>query len=390
MSEATTSTFEQFDEALSQQGAEAALNVVADEMKQANKPAELYEVLKMRARLSAGLPLMYSDTADAMTDDQRTKLEDGLLDACRQVGELLLKQGRVVDAWMYLQYLADRETSANLIAEVEPDEDNVDELVQVLLAEGVDPERGYQLSLDHYGTCNSITAFHEHVLRHDIEVQRKVAAQLVKHLHEELMGTLTADIAQQEGTDPPEETLGELLAERDWVMGENNYHIDTTHLSSTVAFGRLCDDDQALKLALDLTEYGKRLGPVFAEQKGDEPFGEIYPAHNLYFNALLGEKVSEAVDYFHTKAKEIDIAEHGMGAIQTYLELLVRLNRQEEALTSGLELIPAEGRSLLSASKLFEFAQSPEQFEQLAVFFKEQGDMLGYAAGKASAAVAKM
>lgn len=381
-------TFDQFDNALSQNGAASALDLVAEEMRQANKPAELYEVLKMRARYEAGLPLMYSDSADDMSDEQRTKLEDGLLDACRQVGQLLIEQGRVVDAWMYLQYLADREASASMIADIEPDEDNVDELVQVLLAEGVDPSRGYQLSLDYYGTCNSITAFHEHVLRHDIEVQRKVAGQLVEHLHEELIATLKADIAQQEGDEPAEESLADLLAERDWVMGENNYHIDTTHLSSTVAFGRLCDDPEAIRLALDLTEYGKRLGPVFAEQQGDEPFAEIYPAHNLYFHALLGEQVEEAVEYFHTKANEVDTGEHGLGAIQTYLELLVRLNRREEALTSGLALIPAEGRSLMSASKLFEFAETPEQYEKLAVFFKEQGDMLGYAAGKASAALA--
>ena len=35
---------------------------------------------------------------------------------------------------------------------------NIDELVEVLLQEGVDVERGFQIVLDSYGTCNSITA----------------------------------------------------------------------------------------------------------------------------------------------------------------------------------------------------------------------------------------
>lgn len=389
MAEATTSSFHEFDQQLAQDGPTAALDLVAAEMKQANKPAELYEVLKMRARLIAGLPLLYSDHADAMSDEQRTVLEEGLLSACREVGKLLLKDGRVVDAWMYLQYIADREESAALIAEVEPDEDNIDQLVQVLLAEGVDPERGYQISLDHFGTCNSITAFHEHVLRHDIEVQRKVAVLLVRHLHEELSATLIADIAQQEGSDPAETTLAGLLADRDWVMADSNYHIDTTHLSSTVVFGRLCEDKEALQLALDLCAYGKQLGPAFAEQKGDEPFADVYPSHTLYFQALLGENEDAAVEYFRQKAEELDTAVHSLGPIQTYLELLVRLGRREEALTSGLNLIPVEGRSLMTAAKLFEFAESAEQYERLADYFKEQGDILGYAAGKASAQLAK-
>ena len=87
------------------------------------------------------------------------------------------------------------------------------------------------------------------------------------------------------------------MADREWLFQDNAYHIDTTHLASTVRIARVLADPADLRLALDLTEYGRRLSQQFQYQ-GDEPFVETYPSHALYFQALLGENVEEALAYF--------------------------------------------------------------------------------------------
>jgi hypothetical protein len=91
-----------------------------------------------------------------------------------------------------------------------------------------------------------------------------VATLLVQTLHRELTSNLRAEIARQEGSQPKEQTAKEqsieqLVAERDWLFLEDAYHIDTSHLHSVVRFARVLQDADALRLAADLTEYGKRL-----------------------------------------------------------------------------------------------------------------------------------
>ena len=99
---------------------------------------------------------------------------------------------------------------------------------------------------------------------------------LVRHLHAELLSNVKADIARQQGSEPTETTLLDLVADRDWLFLENNYHIDTTHLSSTVRAAQQIEDPELLRLAVDLTEYGRRLNRQF-QFAGEEPFADVYP-----------------------------------------------------------------------------------------------------------------
>src|SRR5207247_1071093 len=123
--------------------------------------------------------------------------------------------------------------------------------------------------------------------------QAPAARLLLRQLHEDLVANVKADIARQEGQPPNAQTLRELVHDRDWLFQDNSYHLDTTHLAATVRIARALTDPDDLRLALDLTEYGRRLGQPFQYQ-GDEPFGEMYPANALYFHALLGENIDEA------------------------------------------------------------------------------------------------
>jgi hypothetical protein len=57
-------------------GAAAVLQQLADYLRDAKRYHELFEALKMQSRLRAGLPLLYGDTPDNMSDSQRDQLEE--------------------------------------------------------------------------------------------------------------------------------------------------------------------------------------------------------------------------------------------------------------------------------------------------------------------------
>ncbi len=372
--------FKQWETELSENGCEALLNRLVDELREKEMFGELFEALKMRVRGQIGLPLLYAESGEELDDTQSAALEAGLLDACRDVGQSLVRSGRLRDGWMYLRPVGDKAMARKVFGEVEPDEDNMEEMIEVCLHEGLDVARGFALMLEQYGTCNAITTFESGVRGLPPADQAAAAQLLVQHVHDELSSTLKSDIAQQEGSEPSESTIAELSADRDWLFGEHSYHIDTTHLASTVRFARLCADPATLRLALDLTHYGRRLNEQFQYQ-GEEPFLDQYPSHALYFQALLGENQEQALQYFLDKAQALDAAEWSTIAIDTYVDLLAKLGRHREAMDAVIELTPAGARPAGQAPSLLELAESAGDYTQFLDYCRKNEDLLGFATG---------
>lgn len=280
---------------------------------------------------------------------------------------------------MYLRPVGDRVAAAVELARIDADESNLDALIEVALHEGVDPKRGYGLVLEHHGTCNAITTYESVVLRQSTAAQQAAAGLLVEHVHRELLATVRADIAQQQGAEPAEATLKELVANRDWLFGEHSYHLDTTHLASTVRFSRILSDDSQLRLALDLTAYGRRLSSQF-QYKGDSPFEDIYPSHALYLGALLGEDVDAAIAYFRERAETLDTREHGGLPVEAYVQLLDRLGRYESAIESLLDFLQKQPDAASQAVPLMlELSRKAGNFDKLSDYCRNRGDVLGFA-----------
>ncbi len=381
--------FDQLEQGLADGGVTGVLDQLISQLREEKKYHELFEALKMKVRHGLGLPITYSESGDELDESQRNGLEDGLLEACREVGMLLLDDGSAREGWMYMRPIGDRPAVAKALQAIEPTEDNVEELIEICLHEGVDPSRGYGLVLEHYGTCNAITTYESSVARQPLPDQRAAAGLLVEHLHGELLASVRADIAQQEGSEPPETTLAELVADRDWMFGEHSYHVDTTHLASTVRFARVLEDPGQLRLALDLTAYGRKLSSQFQYQ-GDEPFADIYPSHALYFAALLGEQVDEAVAFFRDKAMSLDPGEHGSQPMEVYVQLLDRVQRPGEA----IEALIAFGENPRNQEAqvvpiLLELSEQARDFEPVKRFCRQRGDLLGFASGLIQAASAE-
>jgi hypothetical protein len=374
-----TSDFDQLQSAITQGGPEAALQRAADLLRQQKKYHELFEVLKMQLRLKLGLPLLAIEPAENLSEEQRTKLEDGLIAACREVGAALIKEGKIREGWMYLRPVGDKADAVRLLGAVEATDENYEELIDVCLHEGIDVGRGYGLVLERFGTCNAITQFDSSLSRRPRSEQAAAARLLVRDVHGDLLSSVKADIARQEGRQPQGDTLRELLADRDWLFQDNSYHLDTTHLAAAVRIARAVSDPDDLRLALDLTEYGRRLGQQF-QYPGDEPFADMYPANALYFRALLGENPDEAVAHFKNKAETLDTQYHGYVAVETYIDLLTRLGRHKEALDAAVKFGLGSIQPLGNAPPLVELARRSGDFKGVLEHCRQKEDVLGFAA----------
>jgi hypothetical protein len=198
-------------------------------------------------------------------------------------------------------------------------------------------------------------------------------------VHADLLFSVKTDIARQEGQQPSGSTLKELLHDRDWLFQDNSYHLDTTHLAACVRISRVLSEPEDLRMALDLTEYGRRLSQQFQYQ-GDEPFAEIYPSNALYFQSLLGENVDEAIQYFKTKADMLDPQYHGGAAIETYVDLLARLGRHQEALAAAVQHGLGSIQPLGNALPLVALAQKSGDFQTVLEHCRQKDDVLGFAA----------
>lgn len=375
---AIASEFDELDGAFRKGGTQGALDFLVDELRRQSRYHELYEALKMRARANLGLPI--APKIEEIPEEKRVQLEEALVAACREVGELLMRQGFARDGWIYYRPVGDREEASRILGEIPVSHDNVDELVQVLLSEGVDPNRGFDLALQFFGTCQSITLFDQEIVRHPLAVQRHAAAQLVSKVHEDLLASVQADIQRQVAALPQSPSITGLIEGRDWLFENNAYHIDTTHLAAVVRFAKVIVDPAALELALDLTAYGAKLGAQF-HYASEEPFGQLYADHGIFFRTLLGRDVEIGLEHFHHKAETLDIDQYGTAPIEVYVDLLARTGKTKEALLEAVRLFPAQMRSIGIAPTLLELAKSSGEFDPLFDFCRARNDLLGYAAG---------
>jgi hypothetical protein len=374
------SLFEQLEQQSTSGGVDAVLEHLISSLQQDKKHHELFEALKMQVRHRAGLPLLYGESGDDLDPKQRTLLEDGLLGACRQVGTGLLEDGRVSEGWMYMRPVGDVAAARELIDKIEVQDDNIDEMVEVLLQEGVDPARGFSVVLQNYGTCNAITTFESVMPQKGKADQRAVAQLLLRHVHQELFTNVKADVAGRQDSEPTATTLAELIADQEGMFGEHSYHIDTTHLASTTRFSRILENEECLRLALDLTQYGKELHEQF-QYEGDEPFTDIYRHHAFYFQALLGENLDEALDHFKERSDNVDTNQWGTVGIETYIDLLARVGKIEEAIAVTIEKIQPGQRTMGLAPSLLELCERSGNYSPLMDACRGSDDVLGFATG---------
>ncbi|HZZ71695.1 MAG TPA: hypothetical protein VFE24_05545 [Pirellulales bacterium] len=372
--------YEQLASEVQQGRTREALAALADSLRGEKRYHDLFDVRLMQARERLGLPIVQGSKLDDLPEPVRSQIEEAYLEACREIGRALLAQNQFREAWMYLRPADARSEMKQALEDCAVDEENVDEIVELALNEGLHPRRGFELLLNHFGTCNAITTFESQLARFPLADQQAAAALLIRNLRQELDGALRAEIQHQEGAPPPEKDLAGLVQDRDWLFLNGNYHVDTTHLAAIVRFARLCNNPDDLRAAIDLTAYGHQLDAQF-QFVGDEPFVEIYPRHRLFFRTLLGEDVEAGVAYFRERAENVAVGEHGTQAIEFYIALLARLGRHQEALEAAQKMLAPGTRRLGIAPSAMELARAAHDYRGLLQNCREAGDLVGYVHG---------
>lgn len=373
-------------------GGAAACDALITELRDRRDYHKLFDALCLRKKFEMGLPLGKPTSLEDVPAELRDTFEQAYMAAAREIGQLLIGSGKLAQAWIYFHAIRETEpvrTALDKYAIPRESTEESEELLDLALFKGVHPVKGVQIMLRTHGTCSTITSLDQSFSRLNTDDRAQCAALLVKTLHEELTGSIQREVQQRMPFAPPAKSLRELIAGRDWLFEDNNYHIDVSHLNATVRFARsLAAGAPELAWARDLAEYGSHLSPQF-QYAGEPPFQDYYPAHIQFFNFLLDDDRPAALAYFQNLLAAEPDAPDKMMIAYVLVDLLVRVDRFSDAL-------PLAEEYLLSGSDEFtaafaELCEKSHRYDVLQRTAEARGDLVTFTAAllQAESAAAK-
>jgi hypothetical protein len=376
--------FASLEETLRLSGPQAALEELIRHLDETGDYRSLLDALVLKARHELGLPPIQVGTLSELGEPARSRFEDKYVEAIRLVGSKYLASGDIPAAWSYFRAIAEPEAVSTALESYEATDDveRTTQIIEVAFNQGANIKRGFELILDSYGTCSAITAL-EQVPATDRAAQAACIERLIHRLHRDLVSSLRADIAQRGQPLPPEGTsIAGLVSTRDWLFSDEGYHLDISHLSSTVRFSVLVSDLDSIALAVDLTEYGRRLSPRL-QFEGVPPFERIFEDHRRYLRALLGEDVDAAVSHFRDKLRLTESwdLESSLPA-QVLVNLLSRLGRFDEAINVFAKHLAHLPESALNCPGLGELCSRGGRQDRLATISRQQGNLVHFLAAQ--------
>lgn len=368
--------YQLIEQTVASNGAASALDLLARKFVTERQYPRLFETRLMQKRLELGLPLIQLGAIDALPEPARTQYENGVREAAREAGAAFLADGDIQRAWPYFRAVGDRETIADAIENTKPG-DQTQALIDIALGERVHPRKGLELVIAQHGICRAITYFEQFP---DLEQREACLILLVRTLHAELAANLKLAIEQREHHTPATNNIPELIADRDWLFGEYDAYVDTSHVINVVRFAPDLLDEDAIRLALKLCEYGAHLSAQF-KMHGEPPFEDIYRDHTIYLHALLGGNLDAAVQHFQAKIAAYDDPLFAIRSAQVLVGLLVRRERFKDAMQISLEYLSAADPNQLACPTLFQICQLAGDSGRLKELARAQGDLLTFAAG---------
>ena len=275
-----------------------------------------------------------------------------------------------------------RQGRARQVSSRTQDAEKLGQVIDVAFNQGANPRRGFELILDHYGTCSAITAL-EQVPPGDAATQTACIERLIRHLHAQLVSSIRADLTQRGESVPGEATsIAELIAGRDWLFADEAYHTDISHLSATVRYSILVADPATLALAVDLTEYGRRLSSRL-QFEGQAPVRADLRGPPRLPPRLLGQDADAAISHFRMKVEAVveDDLDSSMPA-QVLVNLLVRLGKLDEAIDLAAERLAHLPEQALTCPSVAELCQQRGRMDRLAEVSRQRGDLVHFLAAR--------
>jgi tetratricopeptide (TPR) repeat protein len=362
---------------------DALLSALEEIIRQRKDFHRLFDAKLIRVRQQMGLPLTQPTSLETVPADKEAEFRQAYIDAAREVGQLFLDEGQLSDAWAYFRTIGEPEPVRQAIEKIaiprEPNEE-LDEVLNVALYEGAHIARGLEILLKTHGTCNTVTAFSQVQQQMSLEERRTAAAMMVRNIYDDLRSTLKRDVESRHPVLDPNASIRDLIRGRDWLFTDGNYHIDVSHLHSTVGFARaLHREDPELQQAIELCEYGAMLsGPL--QYPGDVPFDEYYKAHRHFLGALAGENVDEALAYFQKRLEDEPDAPDQQLIAFVLLDLAQRVGRTDSVLEKAA---PFVGR--MEDPNGFSFSSLCVELGRVDVLEKtatDNDDVIGYVTAK--------
>ena len=376
--------FDQLKHTQATSGTESAIHQLVETLTEQKNYDRLFEAMLLKHRFEMGLPLAQPTSLD-VPEEKRQEFEDHYVEAAREVGEFYLADGNIPRAWPYLRTIGEtqkvRDALDGLSTNREADEET-EQYIGIALHEGAHPVKGLELMLRTYGICNTITTFDQALQQQLLkgDDQKLAAALLVKELYQDLTHTLSHEVQNRIAMAPPGASIRELIAGRDWLFENDNYHIDVSHLNSVVRFARAFDSDTAeLPQVIELCEYGSKLSAQF-QYPGDAPFDDFYPAHLHFFKALGGDNADEHLQYFRDRLEaERDEEDKPYLAI-VLVDLLIRLERFDDAVKAATPYLSQVNDLAENGFSFARLCQQAGRFDAWQSACQEAGDLVGYAA----------
>lgn len=353
------------------------LGLLARELREMGRYDLLFEARGMAKRLELGLPLIQTEPTSSLPEQIRADYEETVIKAARESGQLYLEAGNIPAAYRFLRAIGETEGVVRAIETAEPEED-AEDVIAIAFQEGVHPSKGLELILRRHGMCRAITAFGMHAVEKDRE---QCMALLVEALHNEIVTRMRHAIEQQEGAAPDTASLPELMQGRNWLFGEYDYYVDTSHLTSVIPYCMETRREDTLRLLNELCEYGEQLSPNFAF-RGQPPFDDGYVDYGHYIRAVLGHNTDEHLEHFRRKAAAADPENDGTEAAQLLVSLLSRLQRHQEALEVFNKYLTGEEPAYLRCPNAMQLSFAASNYEALRSTARERGDVLSYTAAR--------
>jgi hypothetical protein len=374
----TPDVFDRIEQAVRSGGADAGLELLIRALAEDKNYQLLFEARMMRTRHNLGLPLVQTGSIDEIPNEKRAAYEQAFAESAREVGLMLLADGNILGAWPYFRAIRDPGPVADAIEKIDAVEtEEFDGVIQLALEERVNPGKGFELLLGRYGLCRAITFFEQYP---DAKTREHCLSLLVSTLHRELVESLQLAIARREGSAPETRSVPELIAGREWLFGDMDYYVDTSHLIAVIRFALDLHDPEGLRLGLEFCDYGAHLSAQF-KYRAEPPFDDVYADHAMYLHALLGEDADGAIAHFRKKILDNDPAVTGTAPAQVLVALLVRLRRYREAIEILEEHLSQVLPEQLACPSVLQLCQMAGDSALLRKVARERGDLLGFTAG---------
>jgi hypothetical protein len=371
--------FEQIEQTLTSKGAGAAIDELCRIMQERKEYGHLFYALLLKKRNELGVSPIPTEPNQALPQAVHGPYEDAIRQAARRVGQLYLDQGDIPRAWAYFQMIEEARPVAEAIESFQlSDSEESQQVIEIAFHHGVHPRKGFDWILERYGICNAITTVGGHEFR-DPDIRTYCIAGLVRALYEQLRERLLEEVGGREGPVAGQQSVAQLIRGRDWLFADDAYHVDASHLSAVVQMSIYLPPGQELELARELCIYGGRLSRLF-QYAGEPPFEDQYHDYGLYLDALAAQRVEEAIAHFRAKAEATDPDSAGTYPAEVFVNLLVRLDRPQEALAAATRLLAKTENTRLACPSIVELCKQANQYQSLVEVSRQRGDPVHFLA----------